>query len=80
MIEFDTLAPVSMVVNPPTTQGPLIHAPARTLAPAQISAGPSMRALSATSASSWIQIPSPMRFAGICTLTLPSRQSKFALL
>src|SRR5690348_15914449 len=29
VIEFETLAPVSMVVNGPMTQGPLIHAPAR---------------------------------------------------
>src|SRR5713101_9657557 len=36
--EFETFAPVSMVVNPPITHGPLIHAPLRTLAPAPMSA------------------------------------------
>src|SRR4030081_1195909 len=51
MIEFETLAPVSMVVYPPTTHGPLTHAPALTLAPAQMRAGPSMRADGETSAS-----------------------------
>src|SRR5207245_2407597 len=80
VIEFETLAPLSMVVKPPTTHGPFTHAPARTLAPAQISAGPSMRADGATSASSWIQIPSPTRCPGICTLTRPSMQSKFAFM
>src|SRR5579859_3280831 len=67
VIEFETLAPESMVVKPPTTHGPLTHAPARTLAPAQIKAGPSMRALADTSASSWTQMPSPTRVAGSWT-------------
>src|SRR5258706_5651673 len=79
-IEFDTFAPESMVVNGPITHGPFTHAPARTFAPAQISAGPSTRADGETSASSWIQIPSPTRCAGICTLTRPSRQSQFAFM
>src|SRR5438067_3869018 len=80
VIEFETFAPESMVVKPPTTHGPFTHAPARTFAPAQINAGPSIRALGDTSASSWIQMPSEARIAGSWTLTLPSRQSKLALM
>src|SRR2546430_12938621 len=79
-IEFETFAPRSIVVNGPTTHGPITQAPARTLAPAQISAGPSTRADVETSASSLIQFPSPPRRPGICPLTRPSMQSKFALI
>src|SRR5229473_6559847 len=77
-IELETFAPESIVVYPPITHGPLTQAPERTFAPAPISAGPSTRAPSEMSASSWIQSPSPLRSAGMSTLTRPSRQSKFA--
>src|SRR5713226_8908914 len=49
-----------------------------TFTPEPISAGPTTRAPSEMSASSWIQRPSPLRSAGMSTLTRPSRQSKFA--
>src|SRR6266851_8507461 len=79
MIELEIFAPESTVVYPPITHGPLTQAPERTFAPAHTSAGPSMRAPSDTSASSCTQMPSPLRSAGIETLTRPSRQSKLAL-
>src|SRR5579864_4970470 len=52
-IEFEIFTPESTVVYGPITQGPLTHAPTLTLAPAHMSAGPSMRAPGETSASSW---------------------------
>src|SRR5437879_11087984 len=53
VIEFETFAPLSTVVNGPTTHGPFTQAPARTLAPAQLSAGPPTRPHGHTAASAW---------------------------